>query len=78
MNYLTTNQKKEILSQLIINRVKNNECILKYIGADLNNFNYTEIVALMLVNRERLNKVIIDLLNPENKFSKEVRVIKYS
>ena len=78
MSNLTTNQKKQILSQVVINNVNSNKCILKFVGANLNEFNYAEIVALMLVNRERLNKVIIDLLEPKNTFSKEVRAIQYS
>tara|TARA_R110002074_G_scaffold109596_1_gene236253 strand:+ start:144 stop:494 length:351 start_codon:yes stop_codon:yes gene_type:complete len=75
---LTTNEKKEILSQVIINRVKNNKCILGLIGADLNSFNYPEIVALMLVSNQNLSIPIINLMNPNNPFSKEVRAIQYS
>ena len=78
MNNLTTNQKKEILSQLIINRVKNNKCIIRFIGTDLNSFNYAEIVALMLVSNQNLSRPIIKLLDPNNPFSKKVRAIQYS
>tara|TARA_R110000744_G_C19350266_1_gene560337 strand:- start:73 stop:309 length:237 start_codon:yes stop_codon:yes gene_type:complete len=78
MNHLTTNQKKEILAQLIINRVRNNKCIIRFIGSDLNSFNYAEIVALMLVSNQNLSRPIIELLSPNNPFSKEVRTIQYS
>tara|TARA_R110002167_G_scaffold44747_3_gene134561 strand:- start:2062 stop:2595 length:534 start_codon:yes stop_codon:yes gene_type:complete len=75
---LTTSEKKEIICQLIINRVKNNKCILKFVGADLNGFNYAEIVALMLVSKQNLSTPIIELLSPNNPFSKKVRAIQYS
>ena len=75
---LTTSEKKEILSQLIINRVKNNKCILRFIGSDLNSFNYAEIVALMLVSRSNISRPILELLSQNNPFSKEVRTIQYS
>ena len=78
MSYLTTNEKKEILSRLIINRVNENKCILKFVGADLNSFNYSEIVALMLVSNQNLSTPIINLMSPNNPFSKEVRAIQYS
>tara|TARA_R110001632_G_scaffold46402_1_gene117812 strand:- start:12917 stop:13153 length:237 start_codon:yes stop_codon:yes gene_type:complete len=78
MSNLTTNQKKEIVSQLIKNRVRSNKCILRFIGADLNSFNYAEIVALMLVSSQNLSTPIIELLSPNNPFSKDVRAIQYS
>ena len=78
MNKLSTNQKKQILSQLIINKVNDNKSIIELIGISLDSINYAEIVANMLINNSKMNKVIIDLLNPNNPFSKKVKAIQYS
>ena len=78
MSYLNTNQKKQILSQLITNRVKDNKCIIEFIGISLDSINYAEIVANMLINDSKINEDIIELLNPNNPFSKEVKTIQYS
>lgn len=78
MNNLTTNQKKQILSQLIINKVNDNKSIIEFIGISLDSINYVEIVANMLINNSKMSKAIIDLLNPNNPFSKKVRAIQYS
>ena len=78
MNKLSTNQKKQILSQLIINKVNDNKSIIELIGISLDSINYAEIVANMLINNSKMNKAIIDLLNPNNPFSKKVKAIQYS
>tara|TARA_R110000772_G_scaffold111763_1_gene215887 strand:+ start:604 stop:840 length:237 start_codon:yes stop_codon:yes gene_type:complete len=78
MSYLTTNQQKQILSQLIINKVKDNKSIIEFIAIDLDSINYAEIVANMLINNSQINNAIIELLNPNNPFSKEVKTIQYS
>ena len=78
MNKLSTNQKKQILSQLIINKVNDNKSIIELIGISLDSINYAEIVANMLINNSKMSKAIIDLLNPNNPFSKKVKAIQYS
>tara|TARA_B110000444_G_C18826528_1_gene590655 strand:+ start:162 stop:398 length:237 start_codon:yes stop_codon:yes gene_type:complete len=78
MNNLTTNQKKQILSQLITNKVKENKSIIEFIGISLDSINYAQIVANMLINNSRLSREIIDLLDSNNPFSKKVRAIQYA
>jgi hypothetical protein len=78
MNNLTTNQKKQILSQLITNKVKENKSIIEFIGISLDSINYAQIVANMLINNSRLSREIIDLLDYNNPFSKKVRAIQYA
>ena len=78
MNNLTTNQKKQILSQLITNKVNENKSIVEFMGINLNSVNYAQIVANMLINNSTLSSEIIDLLNPNNPFSKKVRAIQYA
>ena len=65
MSNLTTNQKKQILSQLITNKVNENKSIIEFIGINLNSVNYAQIVANMLINNSTLSSEIIDLLNPK-------------
>ena len=55
MNNLTTNQKKQILSQLITNKVKENKSIIEFIGISLDSINYAQIVANMLINNSILS-----------------------
>ena len=78
MNNLTTNQKKQILSQLITNKVNENKSIVEFMGINLDSVNYAQIVANMLINNSKLSSEIIDLLNPNNPFSKKVRAIQYA
>jgi hypothetical protein len=78
MSNLTTKQKKQILCQLINNKVKKNECILEFIGINLDSLNYANIVANMLINNDNMNRTIIELLTSENPFYKEVKKIQYS
>ena len=78
MSYLTTNEKKEILSQLIINRVNENKCIIQFIGVNLDSINYEQVVANMLIDNSYINKAIIELLSPSRPFSKKVKAIQYS
>ena len=78
MSNLTTNQKKQILSQLITNKVNENKSIIEFIGINLDSVNYAQIVANMLINNSTLSSEIIDLLNPNNPFSKKVKAIQYS
>ena len=78
MNNLTTNQKKQILSQLITNKVNENKCIVEFIGINLDSVNYAQIVANMVINNSKMNKDIIALLNPNNPFSKKVKAIQYA
>ena len=78
MNNLTTNQKKQILSQLITNKINDNKSIVEFIGINLNSVNYAQIVANMLINNNQINNAIIELLDPNNPFSKKVRAIQYA
>tara|TARA_R110000764_G_scaffold86403_1_gene167119 strand:+ start:194 stop:430 length:237 start_codon:yes stop_codon:yes gene_type:complete len=78
MNNLTTNQKKQILSQLITNKVNENKSIVEFMGINLDSVNYAQIVANMLINNSKLSSEIIDLLDPNNPFSKKVRAIQYA
>lgn len=78
MNNLTTNQKKQILSQLISNKVKENKSIVEFIGINLDSVNYAQIVANMLIDNSKINNAIIELLDPNNPFSKKVRAIQYA
>ena len=78
MNNLTTNQKKQILSQLITNKVKENKSIIELIGISLDSINYAEIVANMLINNSNMSREILELLNPNNPFSKKVKAIQYA
>tara|TARA_B110000977_G_C10670687_1_gene335578 strand:- start:92 stop:328 length:237 start_codon:yes stop_codon:yes gene_type:complete len=78
MNNLTTNQKKQILSQLITNKVNENKSIVEFIGINLDSVNYAQIVANMVINNSKMNKDIIALLNPNNPFSKKVKTIQYA
>ena len=80
MNNLTTNQKKQILSQLITNKVNENKSIVEFMGINLDSVNYAQIVANMLINNSTLSSEIIDLLDPNNPFSKKyiVKVAKMS
>tara|TARA_R110000851_G_C13030122_1_gene561022 strand:- start:1111 stop:1347 length:237 start_codon:yes stop_codon:yes gene_type:complete len=78
MSNLTTKQKKNILANVIVNLVNDNKCILKYIAVDLNSINYEKLVAEMLINNDSLNRGVIELLDPNNSFSKLVKKIQYS